>query len=106
MEVHDIISASRIRWSLLTNAQIQNVWVEAVMYQDRTLIRRARRALARRRWIASAKLQPVQGVGSTWGAGDPAGGVWWPRSNISQPVDASTVCTLATEHPHLGSWYY
>ena len=49
MEVYDIISAPRIRWSMLTNAQIVKVWEDACVYGDRELVRRARRALARRR---------------------------------------------------------
>lgn len=47
--VSDIISASRIRWSLLSSAQIRKVWEDACVYGDRELVRRARRALARRR---------------------------------------------------------
>ena len=49
MEIHDIISASRIRWSLLTSNQILKVWEDACVYNDRELVRRSRRALARRR---------------------------------------------------------
>lgn len=105
MEVYDIVRAPRIRWSLLSNAQIRKVWEDACMYEDRELVRRARRALARRRKIADPDLRPVQGAGSTWGASDPAGGVWWPRSDISERPNASNVCILATHYPHLGSWH-
>ena len=103
MDVHDIISAPRIRWSLLTNAQIRKVWEDACMYEDRELVRRARRALARRRKIADPDLRPVQGPGSSWGASDSAGGVWWPLDG--DRVTASNVCILATHYPHLGRWH-
>lgn len=42
------LTANRISWSLLTEDQIRQVFVEAVMYGDRELTRRAERALTRR----------------------------------------------------------
>ena len=49
MELYDILSAPRILWSLLSNCQIRKVWEDACVYRDRELVRRSRRALARRR---------------------------------------------------------
>lgn len=48
-DVSNIISASRVRWTMLTSAQIVRVWEDACVYGDRELVRRSRRALARRR---------------------------------------------------------
>ena len=42
------LTATRIRWSLLTEEQIRQVFVEAVMHGDRDLTRRAELALIRR----------------------------------------------------------
>lgn len=42
------LTANRIRWSLLTEDQMRQVFVEALMHGDRILTRRVERALDRR----------------------------------------------------------
>ena len=52
---------------------------------------------------AHTRLEPVQGAGSTWGARDPQGGVWWPHDDLD--LDADTVVAVAEVAPHLGTWH-